>query len=292
MTTHADLFDEYRPLLFAIAYEITGTATDADDVLQESFIRWSEVDLASVESPRAYLAQVVSRQSLNSLRTAQRRREEYVGNWLPEPIRTERDAADDVVLAESVSMAMLLVLETLGPDERTVFVMHEVFGFGHAEIAETIGKSAAAVRQIAHRAREHVQARRRRYVADAEEAAAITASFLLAASTGAVDVLMEMLAPDAVSLSDGGGKLSAARRPIIGADHVARYLVGIATNFEPGLVPEFTVLNGLPAVLLSFGDRLDSAVMIEVVDSLVSRIYIVRNPEKLAAISAVRLLAR
>lgn len=163
---HADRFTLLRPLLFTIAYEMLGSATEADDVLQDSYLRWSTVDLATVRDTKSYLAQLVTRQALNALRAGARRREEYVGPWLPEPLLLdEQDPSTDVVLAESISMAMLVLLETLSPDERAVFVLREVFGFDYDEIAEAVGKPAPTVRQVAHRAREHVRARRKRHPA-------------------------------------------------------------------------------------------------------------------------------
>ncbi len=284
-----DPFEEFRPLLFSIAYEITSSATDADDVLQEAYLRWAQIDQATVENPRAYLAQTVSRQALNHLRTRKRRREEYVGNWLPEPILTSPDASTDVVLAESVSMAMLLVLETLGPTERAVFVLREAFGFSHAEIAETVGKTEASVRQIAHRAREHVQARRKRFAPARDTADAVAASFFRAATTGDVASLLDMLAPDVVMLSDGGGVVNTARRPVVGADHVARFVVGIVAKQPPGLAYEFASLNGVPAVVARRADgSVDTVVMVEADGETVTGLYMVRNPAKLATIDRRR----
>ena len=216
---HAERFTHLRPLLFTIAYEILGTATESDDVLQESYLRWAEVDLDGVQDTKAYLAQLVTRQALNALRAQARRREEYVGPWLPEPLLLDAgDASSDVVLAESVSMAMMVVLETLSPDERAVFVLREVFGFGHDEIATTIGKSTAAVRQMAHRAREHVQSRRKRFEpVDPKQSLELTAQFFATASTGDIDALITMLAPDVVWTADSDGKASAARKPVAGS---------------------------------------------------------------------------
>lgn len=204
---HAERFTLLRPLLFTIAYEILGSATEADDVLQDSYLRWADVDLADVRDTKSYLARLVTRQALNSLRADARRREDYVGPWLPEPLLLDdQDPSADVVLAESVSMAMLVLLETLSPDERAVFVLREVFGFDHGEIAEAVGKPAATVRQIAHRAREHVRARRKRFdVIDPQRNAEITAQFLATAASGDVDALMTMLAPDATWTADSGG---------------------------------------------------------------------------------------
>ncbi|EME17382.1 RNA polymerase sigma-70 factor [Rhodococcus triatomae] len=294
----AELFTEYRPLLFTIAYEILGSASDAEDALQESYLRWAAADQGRVDNPRAYLAQIVTRQSLNQLRAARHRREEYVGSWLPEPIRTEPDAADDVVLAESVSMAMLLVLETLGPDERAVFVLREVFGFSHREVAASIGKSEAAVRQIAHRAKSHVHARRRRFASPTEEAQAVVGKFLTAAVTGDVQALMDLMAPDVVEISDGGGKVSAARRPIVGRDQVARFMSGLTRLAPDGLRFEPAVFNNVPSMLVHTDNGLDVVAMFELTASdtdpagLISGIYLVRNPDKLAAVDRARTLAR
>ncbi|BDM70263.1 hypothetical protein HEK616_37500 [Streptomyces nigrescens] len=225
-----DAFTAHRPLLFTIAYEMLGSAADAEDVLQESYLRWRTVDPAAVEHPRAYLVRTVTRQALNHLRAVKARREEYVGTWLPEPIRTAPEVGDDAILAESVSMAMMLVLETLNPTERAVFVLHDVFGYTHGEIAASIGKAETTVRQIAHRARGHVHARRRRFAPDSADSREIIQRFLLAATTGEVQVLMDLLAPDVVVLSDGGGKVAAARRPIVGPADVARFVCGAGAH--------------------------------------------------------------
>ncbi|WP_443987347.1 sigma-70 family RNA polymerase sigma factor, partial [Mycobacterium marinum] len=210
---HAERFTLLRPLLFTIAYEILGSATESDDVLQESYLRWAAVDLSAVRDTKSYLAQLVTRQSLNALRAGARRREEYVGPWLPEPLLLdESDPSADLVLAESVSMAMLVLLETLTPDERAVFVLREVFGFDYEEIADAVGKPAPTVRQVAHRARAHIQARRKKYGdVDPQRNAQLTAQFLQTAASGDVEALMAMLAPDATWLADSGGKVSAAR---------------------------------------------------------------------------------
>lgn len=287
-----DAFDQLRPLLFTIAYEILGSAADAEDVLQDSYLRWRDVDPGQVEHPKGYLVQVVTRQALNQLRSVRRRREDYIGNWLPEPIRTEQDASHDVLLAESVSMAMMLVLETLGPTERAVFVLSEVFGHSLVEIAGMIGKSETAVRQIAHRAREHVQARRKRFQPDTDTSRAVIDRFLLAARTGDVGTLLDVLAPDVVQISDGGGRVTAARRPILGAEQVARYLLGLARNMMAGMTVEFGSCNALPALLIrSAADgQLDTVLMIEMTGERITGLYAVRNPDKLRTIDVVRSL--
>ena len=219
-----DPFVTHRSLLFTVAYEMLGSAADAEDVVQETWVRWAGVDQAEVREPRAYLVRIVTRQALNRLRTLARRREEYVGEWLPEPLLTVPDVAQDVELAESVSIAMLTVLETLGPVERAVFVLREVFDTPYDEIAEAVGKSAAAVRQIAHRAREHVIARRPRMSVSRAEQEAAVERFRAALTTGDLQGLLDVLAPDVVWVADGGGVVPAAIRPLSGPKTVARQL--------------------------------------------------------------------
>lgn len=290
---HAERFTHLRPLLFTIAYEILGSATESDDVLQESYLRWAEVDLDAVSDTKAYLARLVTRQALNSLRSQSRRREDYVGPWLPEPLLTAPDPSADVVLAESVSMAMLVVLETLSPDERAVFVLREVFGFGHDEIAAALDKSAASVRQLAHRARAHVQARRRRFEpVDAKRSTEITTKFFAAAATGDLDGLMAMLAPDVVWTADSDGKVSAARRPVAGADRVARLILGfVRLGGVDGRV-EPAVYNSAPALVLYLGEHLEGVVTFEVADGRITNFYAMRNPEKLAGVLVPRQISR
>src|SRR4051794_41370208 len=258
---HAERFVLLRPLLFTIAYEILGSATESDDVLQESYLRWANVDLTTVQDTKAYLARLVTRQALNALRAGARRREDYIGPWLPEPLLLdEKDPSADVVLAESVSMAMLVVLEALTPDERAVFVLREVFGFDYDEIAGAVGKSVATVRQVAHRAREHVHARRKRFEpVDAAQTAQVTEQFMTAATTGDVEGLLSMLAPDATWTADGGGKVSAARRPVVGAKKVANVLMGIFRFGQrmPDVRIEMVNCNNAPAMVVHSGDHLE-----------------------------------
>ncbi|BBY19772.1 RNA polymerase sigma-70 factor [Mycolicibacterium litorale] len=294
MNEHAERFTLLRPLLFTIAYEILGSATEADDVLQESYLRWAEVDLAGVQDTKAYLAQLVTRQALNALRAQTRRREDYIGPWLPEPLLVEsKDASADVVLAESVSMAMLVVLETLTPDERAVFVLREVFGFSHDEIAAAVGRSVASVRQMAHRARENVQSRRKRFEpVDPQTSAEITMRFFAAASTGDVDGLMELLAPDVVWTADSAGKRSAARRPVTGAERVSKLILGLlrVAGEEGRLEP--AVYNNAPALKLYLGDSFEGIVTVEVADGKISHFYAMRNPDKLTGVDIPRAISR
>ncbi|MCX4673346.1 RNA polymerase sigma-70 factor [Streptomyces sp. NBC_01381] len=287
-----DAFTEHRPLLFTIAYEMLGSAADAEDVLQESYLRWSAVDPATVEHPRAYLVRLVTRQGLNHMRAVRARREEYVGPWLPEPIRTVPEVSEDAILAESVSMAMLLVLETLNPTERAVFVLHDVFGYTHGEIAASIGKAEVTVRQIAHRARRHVHARRRRFEPDSDATRQIVQRFLLAASTGRIQDLMDLLAPDVVQISDGGGKVVAARRPITGRDEVARFVLGVLRTTGSTTSVEPATYNGMPAARFLTGDALDWLVAFEIHDGRITGLYGMRNPDKLRRADAVRELDR
>jgi RNA polymerase sigma-70 factor (ECF subfamily) len=293
---HAERFTLLRPLLFTIVYEILGSATESDDVLQDSYLRWADVALATVRDTKSYLAQLVTRQALNALRAGARRREDYIGPWLPEPLLLdERDASADVVLAESVSMAMLVLLETLTPDERAVFVLREVFGFDYDEIAGAVSKSVTTVRQVAHRAREHVQARRKRFEpVDATRSAEITEQFMTAAATGDMEGLLSMLAPDAIWTADSDGKASAARRPVVGAEKVAKAIIGLFRLGQkiPDVRLESAVYNSAPAMVVYSGDRLEGVFVFEVIDGKITNFYAMRNPDKLATISVPRTISR
>jgi RNA polymerase sigma-70 factor (TIGR02957 family) len=285
-----DAFARYRSLLFTVAYEMLGSAADAEDVVQETWLRWVDVDHAVVREPRAYLVRIVTRQALNRLRSLARRREDYIGDWLPEPLLTSPDVAADVELADSVSIAMLTVLETLGPAERAVFVLREVFDIPYDEIAEAVGKSSAAVRQIAHRARDHVAARRPRIsVTTAEQQEAVD-RFLAAIRHGDLQGLLDVLAPDVVVVADGGGLVAAARRPIEGAERVAGFLIAAAraANFEATAV----WLNGALGGRIDIGGELNTAVSISVENGRITRIYAIRNPHKLARLDGVAALTR
>ncbi|MDQ6642698.1 MAG: RNA polymerase sigma factor SigJ [Actinomycetota bacterium] len=266
-----------------------GSAADAEDVVQEAWLRWAEVDQEQVRDSRAYVVRIVTRLALNQMRTLSRRRESYVGPWLPEPMLTAPDVADDVLLAESVSMAMLVVLETLGPTERAVFVLREVFGFEHAEIAEAVDKSPAAVRQIAHRAREHVQARRPESTTTKAEHAEVTRRFAEAAVTGDVEALLGLLAPDVLLVTDGGGIRKAALRPIVGVDKVLRFLTAVRPVDVQAVS---TMVNGEPCLVIYTQGQLDGVFASRVVDGVVTEIYGVRNPEKLSRLSDAVVLRR
>lgn len=285
-----DTFSLHRSLLFTVAYEMLGSASDAEDVVQETWLRWANVDHAEVHDPRAYLVRVVTRQSLNRLRSQARRREDYVGEWLPEPLLTSPDVAADVELAESVSIAMLTVLETLAPAERAVFVLREVFEIPYDEIAEAVGKSAAAVRQIAHRARDHVAARRPRIPVSTIEQQEVVDRFLAAVRGGDMQGLLDVLAPDVVAISDGGGFVKAARRPVVGAQKVASFLVGGARSLD--LETKSVWLNGSPGGRIDIGGEIATAFSVSVEDGRISRIYAIVNPHKLAGMNGVAALTR
>ena len=285
-----DPFVTHRNLLFTVAYEMLGAAADAEDVVQETWLRWAAVEQAEVRDPRAYLVRIVTRQALNRLRTLARRREEYVGEWLPEPLLTAPDVADDVELAENVSIAMLTVLETLGPTERAVFVLREVFDVPFDEIAEAIDKTPAAARQIAHRARSHVAARRPRVPVDRAEQSAVVERFLAAVQGGDLQELLDALAPDVVMLADGGGVAQAIRKPLTGSEPVARLLSNFAT-LAPGASVEPVWINGAPAARIDFQGEV-TVVSLQVEDGRVTRIFAMRNPAKLTRLEDAAELSR
>ncbi|WP_374976090.1 RNA polymerase sigma-70 factor [Microbacterium trichothecenolyticum] len=288
-----DPFVTHRSLLFTVAYEMLGSAADAEDVLQESWLRWAVVDRDTVQEPRAYLVRIVTRQALNHLRTVSRRREEYVGEWLPEPLLTSPDVADDVELAENLSIAMLTVLETLGPAERAVFVLREVFDVPYDEIADAVGKTPAAVRQIAHRAKDHVAARRPRVTVGPTEHEEVVERLVVALNSGDLQGLMDVLAPDVVSVADGGGKVrGAARRPIVGADRLARYLIGGLAKVEGSLVASSTWVNGQPGVRMELDGVLVGVVSLTVVAGRITQVYSIANPEKLGRVDAEAVVGR
>ncbi len=265
-------------------------------MLQDSYLRWAHVDLATVRDTKSYLAQLVTRQALKALRASARRREDYIGPWLPEPLLLdERDASSDVVLAESVSMAMLVLLETLTPDERAVFILREVFAFDYDEIAGAVSKSVPAVRQVAHRARAHVQARRKRFApVDAEATARIAEQFMTATATGEMEELLSLLAADATLTTDHGGKATAVLQPVVGAKKVANLLMGFfrVSQRMPELRLETVNCNNAPAMALYTGDQLEGVVLLEIVNGKITNLYAMRNPDKLARIMVPRTISR
>lgn len=283
--------------MFAVAYRMLGTIQDAEDAVQDAWLRWSAAPRSEVASPRAYLARIVVSAALDRLRSARARREAYIGPWLPEPLLTEArpDPAERAELAESVSVAMLVVLESLAPAERAVFVLREVFGFSYAEIGAALGRSDAAVRQLGHRAREHVQARRPRFDVDQNQQREVTQRFLAAAVGGDIEGLMTVLAPDVTLVTDGGGKARAALRPIIGADKVARFLAAISS--QPymgmeisGMSLEVAEINGGPGTLVTADGQAIAVLTLTVADGRIAAIQALLNPDKLSAIAAGRTL--
>jgi RNA polymerase sigma-70 factor (ECF subfamily) len=290
-----DPFVTHRGLLFTVAYEMLGSAADAEDVVQESWLRWDaigELPRADVRDPRAFLVRMVTRKALDRLRSNARRREDYVGEWLPEPLLTAPDVADDVELAESVSIAMLTVLETLTPVERAVFVLREVFDVPYDEIAEAVGKSAAAVRQVAHRARQHVAARRPRIEVSRVEQQAVVERFVDAVTQGDLQGLLDVLAPDVILVADGGGVVQAVVNPVVGAKKVANLLRPFS-QFAPGAEMLPVLLNGaLGLRIVGIVDGADTAVSFVIEDGRISRIYAMRNPAKLARMDDQAMLTR
>ena len=288
-----EAFLAHRNLLFTVAYEMLGSAADAEDVLQETWLRWAGVDLDIVHDQRAYLVRITTRQALNRLRTLGRRKESYIGPWLPEPLLTTPDVAQDVELAESVSMAMLLVLETLAPTERAVFVLREVFDLAYDEIAEAVGKSPAAVRQIAHRARAHVAARRPRGTVSRAKTQEALEAFQRAAETGDLQHLLDILAPDVVFLGDGGGVVQAVQVPIVGASKVARLLsIGLGRIATEAASLQPAQVNGYPALVLMLNGEVDTVLAVRIDDGLITGLYAVRNPAKLSHMAQETTLRR
>jgi RNA polymerase sigma-70 factor (TIGR02957 family) len=289
-----DPFVDHRSLLFTVAYEMLGSAAEAEDVVQETWLRWADIGDAArdeVSDPRAYLVRMVTRQALNRLRTLARQREDYVGEWLPEPLLTSPDVAEDVELAESVSIAMLTVLETLGPAERAVFVLREVFDVPYEQIAEAVGKSSATVRQIAHRARRHVTARRPRMEVSRTEQQQVVERFLAAVTTGDVQGLMDVLAPDVVLVADGGGLAPAVRRPVEGMERVAALLSRFA-QAAPDAEVTTLLINGAVAARIDPAGEFNAALTFVVEDGRIARIYVIRNPHKLGRLEEVAELRR
>jgi RNA polymerase sigma-70 factor (ECF subfamily) len=289
--TVTDVFEEHRPVLTGVAYRMLGRVADAEDVVQDAWLRWSADDRSDVREPRGFLVRITTRLAIDRLRHVQSRREAYVGPWLPEPIATDfgptlSDTAERAVLAESVSLAVLVVLESLSPLERAVFVLREAFGFPYGEIATTLDRSEAAVRQLAGRARRHVEERKPRYDVDPGECRDLTERFLAAASGGDLDALLTLLAPDVRLVGDSGGKAKAPLRVIESADKVGRFLFAVTKEPVQELDVRFVELNGAPALLVLSAGKPDSVMQLEVLDGRIQCVYIIRNPDKLVSLAA------
>jgi RNA polymerase sigma-70 factor (ECF subfamily) len=291
MNPEQQTFADHRSLLFSIAYRLLGSAADAEDVVQDAWFKWSANDRSQVSDPKAYLARIVSNLSMERLRSTRRQRETYVGPWLPEPILTQPDAAEDAATAESVSMAMLVVLETLSPLERAVFVLKEVFDFSYAEIGAAVERSESAVRQAGHRAREHVQARRPRFATDRRKKREATERFFTAITGGDINELMELLAPEVTLWTDGGGKVRQAMRPIIGIDNVARWIAGASARPYEGveiadMAAEVVDINGGPGIVLTGAGRVIATLTVDLdADGRIVTVHNVANPDKLHAVA-------
>lgn len=276
------IFNQYRWLLFSIAYRILGSATDAEDIVQEAFVRWLEADEEAVQSPRAYLSTVVVRLCLDQLRSARAQREVYVGPWLPEPLPTsQQELSENAALAESLSFAFLVMLENLGPLERAIFLLREVFDYEYAEIAEIVGKSEANCRQILRRARQHLGQRHARFEVSREQQERITAQFLRASTSGDMQGLLNLLTDDVVFTADGGGKAKAGVKPVRGRDKVARGTLSGLRTILSSLQARIEEINGQPAIVGYLNGNLYGVVILDVVDEHVRGIYTVLNPDKL-----------
>jgi RNA polymerase sigma-70 factor (TIGR02957 family) len=292
--TRAEAFEAHRPLLLSVAYRMLGSLADAEDLVQEVWLRWDRTEQEAIEDARAFLVRVTTRLAIDRLRRLKARREAYVGPWLPEPILTEGDAGEAAELAESVSLALLVVLETLSPLERAVFVLREVFGYSYAEIGEIIGRQEATVRQLARRAREHVQQRQPRFDSDQATRRRVTEQFLAACNTGDVAALMAILAPGVTLYADSGGRVRAPRRPIVGADKVARFFLSVwKTPYRewagvvegPDLELRVVQVNDGPAILGTAGERPIGVLTLDVADGVVQALRFVANPDKLSGLS-------
>ncbi|MEU6354764.1 RNA polymerase sigma-70 factor [Streptomyces sp. NPDC047072] len=288
--TETDVFEEHRPVLLGVAYRMLGRVADAEDVVQEAWLRWSAADRSEVREPRGYLVRVTTRLAIDRLRQVKARGETYVGPWLPEPYVTDfgdavPDTAEQAVLADSVSLAVLVVLEALSPLERAVFVLREAFGYPYAEIAGMLDRGEPAVRQLAGRARKHVEERRPRYEVDPVQRRDLTERFLAAAAGGDLAGLMALLAPDVRLVGDSGGKSKAPLRVLESADHVSRFLVGVAEKGVPDITWRFLELNGGPALLVLSAGKPDSVFQLDILDGRIQAIYIIRNPDKLHSLS-------
>ncbi|MFF5129435.1 RNA polymerase sigma factor SigJ [Streptomyces syringium] len=286
-----DTFEEHRSTLTGVAYRMLGRVADAEDIVQEAWLRWSGADRGEVRDARGYLVRVTTRLAIDRLRQAQSRREAYVGSWLPEPIATDfghtvPDTAERAVLADSVSFAVLVVLESLSPLERAVFVLREAFGFPYQEIAVTLDRSEAAVRQLAGRARRHVAEGKPRFAVDPASQRDLTERFLAAATGGSIGELLALLAPDVRLVSDSGGRAKAPLRVIDTADKVGRFLIAVGQEALPEPEFRFMEINGRPGLCVLSRGRPDTVFSLDVADGRITAIYLMRNPDKLAGLTS------
>jgi RNA polymerase sigma-70 factor (ECF subfamily) len=282
-------FEENRGLLFGVAYRMTGSAADAEDLVQEAWLRWMRVDHEEVRSPADYLVTTVTRLGMDHLQSARVRREEYVGPWLPEPLMGHDPAEGADVraeLAESLQTAFLVVLETLSPTERAAFLLREVFGHDYAYLAAALDRSEANCRQIVRRARQRVTEGRARFAASPTELMEVTMRFVEACQGGDMEALMKLLAPDATYTGDGGGVVPNSRRIVVGADNVARLMVALNGKQEPGMTSRLVAVNGQPGLVFSVGSQPHGAITLAVAGGRVTAVFVVNNPEKLRGLRA------
>ena len=279
-----DTFEEQRRRLLGISYRILGSYADAEDVVQDAWLRWSGTDPAKVENPEAYLTTVVTRLSLDRLRRLKARREIYPGPWLPEPVAVDLGPESAAELTDSLSLALLVVLETLSPLERAAFVLREVFSEPYAVVAEILDREEPAVRQLVHRARQHVDAGGARYRADRTTHNEVVERFLAACATADLDALLEVLAPEVVLVSDAGGVGKAPVRPITGEDKVGRFLIGVTTKVVPGTTVGLEAFNGRLGLVARLSGQAITAIAFDIGAGQVSTLHLMANPEKLAAL--------
>ena len=282
MAADLQTFEELRPRMFGVAYRMLGSVADAEDIVQDAFLRWRDAP-ADVREPAAWLTTVVTRLCIDQLKSARARRERYVGPWLPEPLvrETVPDASETAELSDSLSMAFLMVLESLTPTERAAFLLREVFAFGYGELAELLRTSEPNARQLVHRAKERVAERRRRFEADTEKQRELLGRFLFAMATGEVAALVDLLAEDAICYTDGGGAVKAARRPILGPSKIARFLLGVTKDAPTEVESHVTEVNGAPGVLMKLDGKPWCVITADTAEGRVQTIYIVLNPTKL-----------
>lgn len=284
-----EIFNEHRRLLFSLAYRMTGSVADAEDIVQETFLRWQAVGQEEIKAPRAYLSTIVTNLCINHLQSARIKREEYIGPWLPEPLITDenQDPMRNIQMADSLSMAFMILLESLTPTERACFLLREVFDYEYEEIAHMIGKTESNCRQMVSRARLHIRERRPRFDVSKEAQSRLTNQFIKACASGDLKGLMSLLAEDVSLFSDGGGQATAARKPIYGADHVGRFLAGLVKRVDPShhLTARPTEVNGQPGFITYLDGRLQNVFALDIADNRIRAVYIVVNPSKLRYIS-------
>ena len=284
-----EIFNEHRRLLFSLAYRMLGVVADAEDMVQETFLRWQAAGEEEIKAPRAYLSTITTNLCINYLQSARVKREEYIGPWLPEPLITDesQDPMRNANMADSLSMAFMILLESLTPLERACFLLREVFDYDYEEIARMTGKSEANCRQMVSRARLHIRERRPRFDVSNETRSRLTTQFMKACASGDLQGLMSLLAEDATLMSDGGGQVTAARKPIHGADHVARFLTGLVNKVGPShLTVRPVEVNGQPGFITYLYGRLQNVLALDIADNRIRGVYIVVNPDKLRKVSA------